>query len=78
MDDLEIPDFLKIDADARRRAWSGKRLTKPKAGPDRREVPADVLAFKRELERRQKEKQAERFAMLRERAAELRRKAVKP
>jgi hypothetical protein len=78
MDFPELPDFLRISQDARKEAWRGKKLTKPK-GDFMEKKPEDptTRAFRKALEKREAEKKAERFAYLKEMAAERKKKAIK-
>ena len=78
MDDLDIPEFLRIPAEQRLASWKGKRCkatTEMRLKIDKRQEPADVKAFRLEQERKRKAKNNERFKMLRQREAE-KRKAV--
>lgn len=77
--ELDIPDFLRIPQEERRASWRGRKLTKLPKGSVKivRNEDAQTKAFRLQLEKAKKLKQAERFKMLRERAAELKRKAVK-
>lgn len=75
---LDIPDFLRIPQAERNAAWKGRRLTKMMKDERgsvtlTRHEDAQTRAFRREIEKQKKAKQAERFAMLRERAAEKKR-----
>lgn len=69
MTNLDIPDFLKLTPDDRRTAWIGRKLTKPKAEKFMaRRTPEDAQtrAFRRELEKQERAKKAERLAALNE------------
>ena len=61
MIDLDIPTFLRIPQEVRRESWRGRKLTKNE--------DASTRAFRRMIEKKEAEKKASRFAMLRERAA---------
>jgi hypothetical protein len=72
----DLPDFLRIPQAARNAAWRGRKVRSMQAAKlkmPKKEIPADVLAFMKEEEKRRKAAMAERFAMLRERAAEKKR-----
>jgi hypothetical protein len=77
MIDLDIPTFLRIPQEVRRESWRGRKLTKPKAATVKitRNEDASTRAFRRMIEKKEAEKKASRFAMLRERAAEKKRQA---
>ena len=77
MIDLDIPTFLRIPQEVRRESWRGRKLTKPKAASVKitRNEDASTRAFRRMIEKKEAEKKASRFAMLRERAAEKKRQA---
>lgn len=65
----EIPDFLRIPQEVRRASWRGRRLTRPKPGTvkvTRNEDPS-TRAFRRAVAKREAEKKAMRFKLLRER-----------
>ena len=71
MIDLDIPTFLRIPQEVRRVSWRGRKLTKPKAASvkNTRNEDASTRAFRRMIEKKEAERKASRFAMLRERAA---------
>lgn len=77
MIDLDIPTFLRIPQAVRRESWRGRKLTKPKAASLKitRNEDASTRAFRRMTEKKEAEKKASRFAMLRERGAEKKRQA---
>ena len=77
MIDLDIPTFLRIPQEVRRVSWRGRKLTKPKAASVKitRNEDASTRAFRRMIEKKEAEKKASRFAMLRERGAEKKRQA---
>ena len=79
--ELDIPDFLRVtDQAARNATWKGKRcksISKGTGSVTRLKVEdAQTRAFRKQLEKEKKAKQAARFKMLRERATEAKRKAV--
>lgn len=67
--DMDIPDVLRIPQDVRREAWKGRKLTKPRRDSVKitRNEDAQTRAFRREIEKQEKAKQAEKFRLLRER-----------
>lgn len=74
MDDLpDLPDFLRVPQDERRAAWRGRKLTKQgamfRALPTKQEEAA-TRQLRRELEAAEIAKREERFARLKEMAAE--------
>ena len=72
-DDLELPDFLRIPADVRREAWKGRKLTKQGAmfrAPPSKQEEAATRQLRKELAAAEEAKKAERFARLKELAAE--------
>lgn len=72
-DDLMLPDFLRIPASVRREAWKGRKLTKQGAmfrAPPSRTEEAATRALRRELAAAEEAKKAERFARLKDLAAE--------
>lgn len=67
MDDLGIPDFLRIDEADRRAAWAGRKLTKVKFETKvTRNEDTQTRAFRREMEKKEVEKKRQRIAALRE------------
>lgn len=80
MNDMpELPDFLRVPQEQRNASWRGRKLTriKPPSVTRLQNEDASTRAFRREIEKQKKAKQAERFALLRERAAEMKRRAVR-
>jgi hypothetical protein len=73
----DIPDYLRIPQAERAKAWVGRKLTKPRGDVKvtRNEDPS-TKAFRREMERLEAEKKAQRFAMLKEMAAEKKRQGI--
>lgn len=66
----ELPDFLRIPQAERAAAWKGRQtrsIRSMKFALPKKQIPADVLAFMKQEEKRRKAAMAERFAMLRER-----------
>lgn len=72
----DFPDFLRIPQDERRAAWKGRKLTKQGVmfRPEAKAEEAATRKLRRELEAaeiaKKATKQAERFARLKELAAE--------
>ena len=79
MDFPDIPEFLRIPQEQRDASWRGRRLTKIKSTSVTRLKVEDpsTRAFRRELERQRKAKDAARFKILREREFERRRGRMK-
>jgi len=66
MNDLDIPEYLRIPQEERRAAWRGVKLTKPrKFAAARREEDAATKAFRREMEHKAEVKKQEALARLR-------------
>lgn len=68
MDFPDLPTALLIPQAERRAAWVGRKLTKVKFSTKvTRDEDASTRAFRRQVEREAKDRQAARFKMLRER-----------
>lgn len=64
----DIPDFLRIPQDQRNAAWKGRKLTKVKMDIDRnrRDEDASTKAFRRQIEKQQRDKKQAALKRLRE------------
>jgi hypothetical protein len=71
-DDLELPAFLRIPQAERRASWKGRKLTTQGAmfRPVTKTEEAATRKLRKELEAAEAAKKAERFARLKELAAE--------
>lgn len=72
-DDLMLPDFLRIPASVRREAWKGRKLTKQGSmfrAPPTKQEEAATRQLRKELAAAEEAKKVERFARLKEMAAE--------
>ena len=79
MDELAIPEFLRMTDEERARAWDGRKIKKMTRTPFKftRNEDAQTKAFRKELEKKAEAKKRERFAMLRARAAEQKKAAAR-